>query len=187
MKRIVLLILLALPAVCLSAGMKVSVEIPQLDVAEYHRPYVAVWVEREDSTVASNLAVWYQLERAKPREKKPGDKKPAQEGGGGESGTKWLPDLRQWWRRSGRSQSMPIDGVTGATRPVGSHDIAIDATDARLKDLAPGNYRLVVEAAREVGGRELLKIPFAWPAAAAQSLDVQGKSELGKITLALTP
>jgi hypothetical protein len=45
----------------------------------------------------------------------------------------------------------------------------------------------VVEAAREVGGRELLKIPFAWPATAAQSLDAQGKTELGKITLVLTP
>ena len=67
------------------------------------------WIEREDGSAVANLAVWYQQERGKPRKQ---EGKPAQ--GGGESGTKWLPDLRQWWRRSGRSQSMPIDGVTGA-------------------------------------------------------------------------
>lgn len=31
-----------------AAQLEISVEIPQLAVAEYHRPYVAVWVERED-------------------------------------------------------------------------------------------------------------------------------------------
>ena len=82
---------------------------------------------------------------------------------------------------------MPIDGVTGATRPVGTHEIALAGDDARLKNLAPGNYRIVVEAAREVGGRELLKIPFAWPAPSAQTHQAQGKSELGKLTLTLSP
>ena len=50
-----------------AAGIKVSVAIPQIDVAEYHRPYVAVWIEREDSSIGANLAVWYQQERGKPR------------------------------------------------------------------------------------------------------------------------
>jgi hypothetical protein len=53
--------------------------------------------------------------------------------------------------------------------------------------LAPGNYTLVVEAAREVGGRELLKIPFTWPAKASQSGKAQGSSELGAVTLAIKP
>lgn len=196
MKRLLPLLLLALPAFANAAGMKVSVELPRIEVAEYHRPYVAVWIEREDSTAAANLAVWYQQKRGEARKPKgdakgggngPGNGKGGGPGGGGESGTKWLPDLRQWWRRSGRAQTMPIDGVTGATRPVGTHDIVLDASDPRLKDLAPGNYRLVAEAAREVGGRELLKVPFAWPPAAAQTLDAQGKSELGKLSLTLTP
>lgn len=182
MKRLLATALLCLPALA-AAGMKVGVEVPRLDVAEYHKPYVAVWIERDDGTAAANLAVWYQQEKGKPRKQEKG--KPPQ--GGGESGTKWLPDLRQWWRRSGRSQTMPIDGVTGATRPAGTHDIAVDTGDKRIAALAPGSYKLVVEAAREVGGRELLKIPFAWPATAAQSLDAQGKSELGKVTLVLTP
>lgn len=74
-------------------------------------------------------------------------------------GTKWLPDLRQWWRKSGRSLQVPVDGVTGPTRPVGKHEVSFAASQPQLKDLAPGEYTPVVEAAREVGGRELVKIP----------------------------
>ena len=175
----------ALPAA--AAGLKVEIGIPQLDVAEYHRPYIAVWIEREDSSVAANLAAWYQQERAKPRPQA-GAKKPEGGGeGGGESGTKWLPDLRQWWRRSGRSLALPVDGVTGATRPVGAHTLTFDDATAPLQGLAPGSYRLVVEAAREVGGRELLKLPFAWPPTESLQSSVQGKSELGRIALDLVP
>ncbi|MBP8742173.1 MAG: DUF2271 domain-containing protein, partial [Pseudoxanthomonas sp.] len=46
---------------------------------------------------------------------------------------------------------------------------------------------LVVEAVREVGGRELVKIPFSWPAKAPQSGKAQGSSELGAVTLAIKP
>jgi hypothetical protein len=196
-KRPLLLLPLLGVALCAQgAGMKVDVEIPQLDVAEYHRPYLAVWIEREDSSVAANLAVWYQQEREqRPRDGQArggnagraggGGNGPG--GGGGESGTKWLPDLRQWWRRSGRSTAVPIDGVTGATRPVGMHAIELQSGTGPIATLADGSYRLVVEAAREVGGRELLKIPFQWPPAAAQDLSAQGKSELGRIALTLTP
>jgi hypothetical protein len=194
--------LLVLSPTAFGAGLAIDIEIPAIDVAEYHRPYVAVWIEREDSSVAANLAVWYQQQRAKPRpqnrDRKPGDAETTPEppaangpgnGGateGGESGTKWLPDLRQWWRRSGRSLSLPVDGVTGATRPVGTHTLRFDDASA-LQHLVPGNYRLVVEAAREVGGRELLKLPFAWPVTAAASTEAQGKTELGRIGLSLVP
>jgi len=100
-----------------------------------------------------------------------------------EGGTKWLPDLRQWWRRTGRELSVPVDGVTGATRAPGTHTASFVAGQAPLGSLAAGKYKLVVEAAREEGGRELVDIPFEWPAAAAQPLKVQGKSELGVVTL----
>lgn len=56
-------ILLAAPAV--AADLNVTVQIPQLNVAEYHRPYTAVWVEREDHTVAAQLAVWYAQKESK--------------------------------------------------------------------------------------------------------------------------
>jgi hypothetical protein len=45
----------------------------------------------------------------------------------------------------------------------------------------------VVEAAREVGGRELVKVPFEWPPKSAQNQKVKGEHELGTITLDLKP
>jgi len=150
-----------------AATLEVNVEIPKLNVAEYHRPYLAIWIEGADAQVARNLAVWYQS-------------KDTQEG----HGTKWLPDLRQWWRKSGRNVQMPIDGVSGPTRPAGTH--ALSFGDAQLNGLAAGQYTLVVEAAREVGGRELVKIPFQWGGGAQQG-KAQGSTELGAVTLATRP
>ena len=160
--------LLATPAY--AATLDINVEIPKLNVAEYHRPYVAVWIEGADQKVAANLSVWYQ-----------------QTSNSEGHGTKWLPDLRQWWRKSGRTQQMPVDGVSGPTRPAGRHALKFNARDPRLSGLAPGRYSVVVEAVREVGGRELLKIPFDWPATAAQSGKAQGKTELGAVSLAIRP
>ena len=153
-----------------AAELTVEVEIPSMTVAEYHRPYVAVWVEGADQKVAANLSVWYQ-----------------QTSNAEGHGTKWLPDLRQWWRKSGRTLQVPVDGVTGPTRPAGKHEVSFAASQPQLKDLAPGEYTLVVEAAREVGGRELVKIPFSWPARAAQTGKAQGTTELGAVTLAVKP
>ncbi len=146
-----------------SPGISLQVEIPQLNVSEYHRPYVAIWVEDENNQVAANLTVWYQLDKN-------------EEG----AGTKWLPDLRQWWRRTGRELDMPVDGVSAPTKPVGVHSVAFDRKE-KLGKLAAGKYVLIVEGVREVGGRELVKIPFDWPVAEDKQLTASGKSELGLV------
>lgn len=159
--------LLAAPA--FAADLKVEVEIPRLDVAEYHRPYVALWLEKPDQQHVADLAVWYDL-KMKDKE-----------------GEKWLKDLRQWWRRSGRNLELPVDGVSGATRAVGRHSLSFAGDDPRLQNLPAGDYRLVVEAAREVGGRELLRVPFSWPPQQSQQHQAQGKTELGTVTLQLNP
>lgn len=153
-----------------AADVRIDIEVPRLDVAEYHRPYVAVWIEGADGEVVADLAHWYQ-----------------QEDGGREDGRKWLKDVRQWWRRSGRAQQFPVDGVSGATKPAGRHTLDFDDRDGVFATLAPGQYRLVVEAAREVGGRELLQLDFRWPADAPQHAETAGSSELGTITLDITP
>ena len=159
---------LAAPA-AFAAEMTVSVEIPRLNVAEYHRPYVAIWLEKPDQSFLGNLAVWYDL-KLKDNE-----------------GTKWLKDMRQWWRKSGRELDMPVDGLSSATRAPGEHRVRVALDKLPVKDLAEGEYQLVVEAAREVGGRELLRIPFQWPAKTAQNLKSKGEHELGNITLDLKP
>lgn len=160
-------VLLLSPA--LQAGsLDVSIEIPRLQVAEYHRPYVAVWLENERNE-ATQLAVWYDV------------------GMKDNGGLEWLKDMRQWWRRGGRSLEMPLDGVSGATRAPGVHTLRFSTDEAPLVELPAGEYRLRVEASREVGGRELLEIPFSWPLQQQESLDVSGSDELGRITLSATP
>ena len=166
--------LAAAPA--LAAGLSVTVTVPRLNVAEYHRPYIAVWIEPADAKaqtpgLPATLAVWY-------------DQK---EVNGEVRGTKWLKDMRQWWRRTGRELTLPIDGVSGATRPSGEHTLDFTAGQAPLPDLPAGNYKLLVEASREVGGREVVTVPFAWPPKAAASASANGESELGAVKVQLKP
>jgi hypothetical protein len=146
----------------------VAVDLPRLNVSEYHRPYVAAWLESADQRV-TNLAVWYDVAK--------------REG----EGTKWLKDMRTWWRRSGRELTMPVDGLSGATRPPGHHELAFKTDAPVLAGLPAGEYHLVVEAAREVGGRELLRVPFRWPATAAFKDGAKGESELAAVTIELKP
>lgn len=105
MRKLLLSVLLAglVARTAYAADLGLSVEIPRLDVAEYHRPYVAIWIEQADQSVAGDLAVWYDVAKKN------------------NEGTEWLKDMRQWWRRSGRNQQFPVDGVSGATRPAGKH------------------------------------------------------------------
>lgn len=147
----------------------VTIDIPRLNVVEYHRPYVAIWVESADGGKITNLAVWYDT-KLKDNE-----------------GTKWLKDMRQWWRRTGRELTLPADGLSSPTRAPGAQQISFDSASKPLTELAPGRYNLVIEAAREVGGRELLQVPFDWPPKAPVILSAKGENELGTITLKLTP
>lgn len=165
--HLALALVLAVGRASLAAEIAVSIELPRIEVAEYHRPYVAVWIEREDQTVAANLAVWYDV--------------------AGRDGAHWLPDLRQWWRRSGRAQTLPIDAVTGATRPVGRHELELSSGHPPLGTLDAGRYTLVVEAVREAGGREAVRLPFDWPVDAPRGASGTGQAELGQVSLTLTP
>jgi hypothetical protein len=146
----------------IAAALTATVEIPQLDVAEYHRPYVAIWIEGADK-IPTNVAVWYDVDMRN------------------DEGETWLKDLRQWWRKSGRELDLPVDGVSGPTRPVGVHEVKIAA--AITDKLRDGDYELVVEAVREVGGRELVRVPFTWSRTAKVDVNTRGERELGTITL----
>jgi hypothetical protein len=136
----------------------VAVTLPRLDIAEYKKPYVAGWIEPAGGGGARSLFVWYDYRKV-----------------GNEPGTKWLSDLRSWWRKSGRSLTLPADGISGATRGPGSYSVALPA------NLAPGNYVVNVEATRENGGRELVSVPVTLPNGAARGA---GKSELGTVAVA---
>jgi len=160
--------LAATPAV--AADMQISLEIPRLRVAEYHNPYIAIWIEDEAGKAVATLDAWYDVDLK-----------------GEEAGTKWLPDLRTWWRRAGRSLRMPADGISGPTQAPGRYDLRFSEGTRPLGRLAPGSYKLRVEAAREVGGRELVTIPFQWPPRSAQTGSASGTAELGAIRLTVRP
>ncbi|MBI1834674.1 MAG: DUF2271 domain-containing protein [Burkholderiales bacterium] len=153
----------------MAADLVVKLEVPKLNVAEYHRPYVAIWIERQDQTFAGNLAVWYDLKKRD------------------NEGVKWLKDMRQWWRRSGRDLSLPVDGMSGATRIVGEHTIVFAGDKGDLAKLAKGEYNLLIEAAREGGGREVVKLPLSWGSKDNKAVTAQGSHELGAISLQVKP
>ncbi|MGE4370408.1 MAG: DUF2271 domain-containing protein [Burkholderiaceae bacterium] len=152
-----------------AGGISLDIEIPAIDTAEYHRPYVAIWLENEDRSVVRDLSVWYDLHMAK------------------DEGRKWLKDLRRWWRVSGRNQEVPADAVSGATRTVGRHTVTVAADDPRLTGLPAGAYSVAIEASREKGGHELVRLPLPWPAAAGNGESAQGERELGTVTLITLP
>ncbi len=163
-----------LPAVCgtvmlcgttpaAAADLNVSIEIPRLNVVAYHRPYVAVWIERPDNTTVQTLAVWYEVSNVA-------------------EGKDWLKDIRTWWRRGGRALNLPADGISSATRAPGSHTVRVPGS--RLSTLPAGDYVLVVEAARELGGREAVRVPFRW--GSANSGRASGSTELGAVRVDVT-
>eukprot|EP01136_Pigoraptor_vietnamica_P039245 Opistho-1_new@9806 len=70
-----------------------------------HRPFAAIWVENENKQPVRNLALWYNK-------------------------TKWVPDLKNWYRINGDSFKANKDNyasVTGATRSPGKYTIKWDA------------------------------------------------------------
>ena len=161
---------LGLVAPAQSAEARLDITLPVIEGAKVRRPYVAVWLEKAASRdFAGNIAVWYDM------------KKPNNVGA-----TKWLPDLRSWWKASGSQASFPIDGVSGATRPAGEHAIDLGASEA-VKKLAPGEYEVVVEVAREHGGREVLRLPLQWPPRSAAKSEAAGTTEVGLVRLTSKP
>jgi hypothetical protein len=153
----------------LAAEVRVTVELPRLQVMEYYRPYTAVWIEKPDRTAVRTVAVWY---NTRLRNRK---------------GTAWLNNVREWWRATGRHLKLPADGVSGATRAPGVHQIVFRPGTSHFGTLPAGRYRLVVEAAREGGGRETVRVPFHWPAEGAQTASARGSRELRSVAISIRP
>lgn len=159
MKTTSLLILLSLfwlPAVW-AGQLNLSIELPKLDVSPYHRPYLSVWVEDSQRKPITTIALWKRLEK----------------------GDKWLKDLRQFWRKQNLRNPVAVDAVTSATRRPATYQFQWKGEDEQGKALANGKYVLHIEAAREEGGRDYLRIPFNW--GQKQQIEQHGKAELGAI------
>jgi len=151
-----------------AASLTLQFTLPEMRAASYYRPYVAAWVEKPgDKEVAAPLAVWYDVR--------------LRDG----LGKNWLHRLRTWWRIGGQQLALPVDGVSGATRPAGTHTLQFSDGKGALAQLPPGRYQLAVEVVREQGEHELLRLPFEWRGA-ANSAQAEGSKELGKVSVTVS-
>ncbi|MEQ1624625.1 MAG: DUF2271 domain-containing protein, partial [Sediminibacterium sp.] len=98
------------------------------------RPFAAIWVEDADKKTVKTIALWFN----KPR---------------------WVPDMREWYRKNGaimKANPTRFSSVTSATRSAGKYTLKWDGKDDAGNILPAGNYTIYMEVVREHGGYDLL-------------------------------
>jgi len=91
--------------------MELKFELPSFTTANYHNPYVAIWIESNKKK--ETLLLWHLKKGRKD---------------------KWLVDIRRWWRKQGRYGTAP-DGVTGATKGPDIYKKKFDINDVEQFNL----------------------------------------------------
>ncbi len=119
--------------------LKLDLEINQPDGGRrYKRPYVAVWVEDREGYPVKTLILWVQSTGKGPR---------------------WIPDLKRWYRsdrvRKESEETDLVELVSEATRKPGKYSTVWKGQDNRGKLVAPGEYTVYIESAREHGTYQL--------------------------------
>ncbi|MCS7067973.1 MAG: DUF2271 domain-containing protein [Meiothermus sp.] len=116
-----------------AAGMKLDItfEIAAASGGRYRAPYVAVWLENAQGLPVRTLALWFEQSS---------------------KGTRWLPDLRRWYR-SGSLENT----VSGPTRLPGRYALSFDGKDDKGNPVSQGDYFVCVEMVREHGPYELFR------------------------------
>lgn len=153
----VLMLVAGLSVPVMANDLEISLQLPKISEGQYHRPYVAVWVEDSSEKSVRLIEIW----REKPD---------------------WIKDLRRFWRKTGRSDQPLVDARTGATKGPGAYQLRWDGKDDKGAAVPKGTYQLVIEAAREHGGRQLVKQRFNWDGSAI-SLNVAAGNEIGEVQL----
>jgi thiamine biosynthesis lipoprotein len=124
-----------------------------------HRPFAAIWVEDENRKPVRNLALWYNK-------------------------TKWIPDLRNWYRINGelfKADKANYASVTGATRSPGKYTIKWDGKDDKGRFVQQGNYTIIIESAKEQGTDEIIRQPLELKKA-AKKVSIPGNIEISNVT-----
>jgi thiamine biosynthesis lipoprotein ApbE len=132
---------------------------PQMGYAK--RPFAAIWIEDKDQKTVKTIALWYNKGR-------------------------WLPDLRDWYRKNGSSLSADPStfvSITSSTRSPGKYTMKWDGKDDKGLQLKSGKYTVHIEVAREHGGYDLLEQEVNC-SVADQQFSLKGNSEVGNVNVA---
>ena len=140
----------------------VDLEIAPQQGYRYHRPYVAVWVEDATGRRVRTLSLWVNTTGRGPR---------------------YIRELRRWF--SGERELEDAGGpdlvatMSSATRLPGQYSVSWNGRDDRGAVVDQGDYRVVIEAAREHGSYQLMQQDLTLgtkPVAA----DLAGNEEIGR-------
>ncbi|WP_082435208.1 DUF2271 domain-containing protein [Pedobacter sp. Hv1] len=124
-----------------------------------HRPFAAIWVENENKVAVRNLALWYNK-------------------------TKWVPDLRNWYRINGdnfKADKENYASVTGATRSPGKYTIKWDGKDDKGNYVPQGKYTIIIETSKEHGTDEIIRQPMELKKSAKKAT-AAGNVEISNVT-----
>lgn len=152
-----LLLAFGLSVSATASDLEISLQLPKISEGQYHRPYVAVWIENSSEKSVRLIEIW----REKPD---------------------WIKDLRRFWRKTGRADQPLVDARTGATKGPGRYQLRWDGKDDQGVAVGNGEYQLVIEAAREHGGRQLVKQKFNWDGNAI-NVSIAAGNEIGQVQL----
>ncbi|WP_316785987.1 DUF2271 domain-containing protein [Pedobacter frigiditerrae] len=124
-----------------------------------HRPFAAIWVENEAKKPVRNLALWYNK-------------------------TKWIPDLKNWYRINGTTftaDKTSYASVTGATRNPGKYTIKWDGKDDKGNFVPQGKYTIMIETSKEHGTDEIIRQSLELKKAAKKTTNA-GNVEISNVT-----
>lgn len=124
-----------------------------------HRPFAAIWIEDANRQPVRNLALWYNK-------------------------TKWIPDLRTWYRINGekfKTAQQNYASVTGATRSPGKYTLKWDGKDDQGRLVPQGKYTIIIESAKEHGTNEIIRQTMELKKTATKA-SAAGNVEISNIT-----
>lgn len=144
-----------------AAEVVVNLELARIDEPRFRRPYVAVWIEDKDKFPIRTVGLWL-------------------------GKTRWLPDLKAWYRadrlRALAEGNEILGSVSSATRPPGKYTLKWDGKDAAGKAVKPGKYTVAIEAAREHGTYQITRqeIDLTGP---AKHFDLAANTEIASASI----
>ncbi|MGO4213521.1 DUF2271 domain-containing protein, partial [Terriglobus sp. YAF25] len=100
---------------------------------------------------------------------------------------RWLHELKQWYRDDQmRNMAEGTDltaTLSSATRVPGAYTLRWDGKDNSGKQVKPGKYTVLIEAAREHGGYDLLRQEINLDGKTPAKFTLNGKAEVGTATV----